>query len=114
MYSSQLENTLYYIVWLLAIERTTSLWQMFPPALRSLMWWYKTLLVYLRRHAEERLHLCFSLMCRRRSQGVMKLVLAGSCHVLFALHFFLILFVFLCSGERLDCEMGKHMSRDIA
>jgi len=44
----------------------------------------------------------------------MNLVLANSRHVLFILHFFLILFVFLCSGERLDCDMGRDMSRDIA
>jgi len=74
---------------------------------------YKTLTVYLRRYAEERLPLCFSLICRRQTQGVMKLVPASSRNVLFALHFFLILFVFLCSGERLDCDMGRYMSRDI-
>ena len=57
---------------------------------------------------------CVSVLCAGDSQGVMKFVLAGSCHVLFALHFFLILFVFLCSGERFDCDMGKDMRRDIA
>jgi len=43
----------------------------------------------------------------------MKLVLINIRHALFALHLFLILFVFLCSGERLDCDMRRDMSRDI-
>jgi hypothetical protein len=78
------------------------------------MWRYKTLSVYPRSHAEEQLALCFCIMCRRQTQGFKKLVLTSSRHVLFALHFFLILFVFLCSGERLDCDMRRDMSKYIA
>jgi len=41
MYISHRENTVYFIVWLLARERTMSLWPTFPPLLRSIMWWWK-------------------------------------------------------------------------
>jgi len=87
---------------------------MFAPALRSLMRLYKTLAVYLRRHAEKLLPLCFSLMCRRQSQGFKKLVLASSSNLLFVLYYFLIYIVFLCSGEGLACDLRRDVSRNIA